>query len=145
MYRAIVLGTKPPRFSDGSAAGDYVVAYQFQNRRTRRRLLIAPDVPAAPPRLRTALAESDAVLFDGTFWADDELARVRPGSLGSAELGHLPINDGSLELLQRLPASIRVYFHINNTNPVLSLDSAERRAVEAAGVMIGYDGFEFEL
>jgi pyrroloquinoline quinone biosynthesis protein B len=35
--------------------------------------------------------------------------------------------------------------HINNTNPILMGGSPERRAVEAAGLIVGWDGLEFEL
>jgi pyrroloquinoline quinone biosynthesis protein B len=35
--------------------------------------------------------------------------------------------------------------HINNSNPILLLDSPERRQVEAAGFEIGYDGMEVRL
>jgi pyrroloquinoline quinone biosynthesis protein B len=60
-------------------------------------------------------------------------------------MGHLPIHGGSLELLRGLAAKHKAYFHINNTNPILASGSPERAKVEAAGVMVGYDGMEFEL
>ena len=60
-------------------------------------------------------------------------------------MGHVTIRDHSLALLGKLPARHKIYIHINNTNPVLSPGSPERAAVEAAGIVVGYDGLEFEL
>jgi pyrroloquinoline quinone biosynthesis protein B len=60
-------------------------------------------------------------------------------------MGHVTIRDCSLGLLGRLRAKRKIYIHINNTNPILASDSRERAAVEAAGIMVGSDGFEFEL
>jgi pyrroloquinoline quinone biosynthesis protein B len=38
-----------------------------------------------------------------------------------------------------------VLVHINNTNPILLEDSAEREQVVRAGVEVAYDGLEVEL
>jgi pyrroloquinoline quinone biosynthesis protein B len=38
-----------------------------------------------------------------------------------------------------------VLIHINNTNPILNEDSAERAIVESQGVEISYDGMEIDL
>jgi len=121
------------------------VAYQFYDARTNRRLLIAPDVAGITDSLLNALKESDGVLLDGTFWSADELTTVRPSARSAADMGHVTIRDGTLDLLAGLAARHKVYIHINNTNPVLAPGSPERAAVEAAGIVVGYDGFEFEL
>jgi pyrroloquinoline quinone biosynthesis protein B len=60
-------------------------------------------------------------------------------------MGHLPIRDASLEVLRRLGASRKIFIHINNTNPILAMDSAERAAVESAGITVGEDSMEFTL
>jgi pyrroloquinoline quinone biosynthesis protein B len=39
----------------------------------------------------------------------------------------------------------KVYVHINNTNPVLDPETAERRAVEDAGWIVAEDGMELTL
>jgi pyrroloquinoline quinone biosynthesis protein B len=95
--------------------------------------------------LQAAAQESDAVLMDGTFWSEDELRRVRAGAPGASEMGHLPIKDGTLPLLSALTSRHRVYVHINNTNPIFAPGSPERATVEAAGVIVGYDGLSFDL
>jgi pyrroloquinoline quinone biosynthesis protein B len=145
-YRAIELPGMPPPFAKKmSVNGVHSVAYQFLDQRTGGRLLVAPDVAGVNDGLREALITSDAVLFDGTFWSDNELSLVKPTARGAAAMGHVTIKDGSLDLLGKLAARRKIYFHINNTNPILSGDSPEKAAVEAAGITIGYDGLEFEL
>ena len=146
LYRAIDLPGGPPLFAGGTpSAGVHSLAYQFQDVRTGGRVLVAPDVAAVTAGLLDALTSSDAVLFDGTFWSSEELAAVRPNARSSADMGHVTIQDCSLELLAGLASSKRIYIHINNTNPILAPDSPERAAVEAAGITVGWDGLEFEV
>ena len=52
---------------------------------------------------------------------------------------------GSLAQLANVSAGRRIYIHINNTNPMLREDSAERAAVVAAGWEIAEDGMEMRL
>ena len=146
LYRAIPLpGTPPPYAREVTAGGAHSVAYQFLDPRTGGRLLVAPDVAAVNDELRQALAASDAVLFDGTFWSGDDLSQVKSNAPQAAEMGHVTMKDCSLELLRNLTARHKIYIHINNTNPVLGSVSPERAAVEAAGITIGRDGLEFQL
>ncbi len=146
LYRAIVLPGAPPPFAKGSSRdGTHSVAYQFMDSRTSERLLVAPDVSAVNAGLREAVRESGAVLFDGTFWSRDELRRVKSTAPPADEMGHVTIKDDSLELLGKIGARQKIYIHINNTNPVLARQSPERAAVESAGIVVGYDGLEFEL
>jgi pyrroloquinoline quinone biosynthesis protein B len=146
LYCAIPLRAAPPPFAkEAGLQGIHSVAYQFLDPLTNRRLLVAPDVAEITDELAAAMANSEAVLFDGTFWSGDELAQVRPGARTARDMGHVTIRDCSLKLLAGLAARHRVYIHINNTNPVLSPESPERAAVETAGLTVGYDGLEFEL
>jgi pyrroloquinoline quinone biosynthesis protein B len=145
-YRAIELPGRPPRFAAKRAStGAHAVAYEFRNEQTGGRMVVAPDVPAVNDTLRKALVEAEAVLFDGTFWSSDELSAVKRDAPAAKEMGHLTIKDSSLALLAGLKARRKIYVHINNTNPILALGSPERAEVEAAGVVVGYDGLEFEL
>lgn len=84
-----------------------------------------------------------AVLFDGTFFREDELVRQGLSKSVAKDMAHLPI-DQSLAALSKLGTRV-VYTHINNTNPILDPKSAERREVEAAGIDIAYDGMEIHL
>ncbi len=148
LCRAIELPGKPPPFVSNSIplpSEGHSIAYQFQDRRTKKKLLVAPDVAMLTQPLRDAMQTSDGILFDGTFWSADELASVRPGAKPAGEMGHVAINGGSLPVLSALGASQKIYIHINNTNPILDPNSSERAAVERAGIRVGADGMEFEL
>jgi pyrroloquinoline quinone biosynthesis protein B len=146
LYRAIALPGRPPVFARGkNPGGVHNAAYCIMDTITGGRLLLAPDVAGWNDALAGAMAASDAVLFDGTFWSEDELRRFKPAASTAAEMGHLTIKDHSLARLGGLSARRKICIHVNNTNPVLSPDSPERAAVEAAGIVVGYDGLEFEL
>jgi pyrroloquinoline quinone biosynthesis protein B len=92
-------------------------------------------------------AASDLVLVDGTFWRDDELARLGISTRSARDMGHLPLSGpgGTLEALAALQRPRKVLVHINNTNPILLEDSPEREEVLRAGVEVAYDGLEVEL
>ena len=51
--------------------------------------------------------DSDVLIFDGTFWSDGELVKVRPGARSARAMNHLPISEGSLDLLRQSPAAGR--------------------------------------
>jgi pyrroloquinoline quinone biosynthesis protein B len=89
---------------------------------------------------------ADAVLFDGTFWSEDELVAQGLGKAHARDMAHVPIGGpgGSLERL-RVGDARRIYTHINNTNPVLREGSPERAAVEQAGWQVAFDGMEIVL
>jgi pyrroloquinoline quinone biosynthesis protein B len=103
----------------------------------------APSVAAPTPAVSGLLDEADVVFFDGTFWFADELRRAGRGERGARDMGHWPLGgpEGSLEALERARGR-RILVHINNTNPVLLPDSAERSLVERAGVEVAHDGME---
>ena len=90
-----------------------------------------PGCGELTPALVDRLARPTSLLFDGTFWTDDELIALGIGNRTAREMDHLPIGGpgGSLEQLRALPCRHRVYTHINNTNPMLLEQSPERAAV----------------
>jgi pyrroloquinoline quinone biosynthesis protein B len=91
------------------------------------------------------MRESDAVFFDGTFWSDHELSAIKANGRTAKEMGHVTIKDFSLPLFKSLPARHKIYVHVNNTNPILIPDSPERGEVNAEGILVGFDGLEFDL
>ena len=101
------------------------------------RSLAYVSAAGAAADLPTRVAGVDVLLFDGTFYSNDELVAQGLGQGTAASMAHLPI-DASLGLF----GGRRVYTHINNTNPILIEGSPERRAVEAAGWEVAYDGME---
>ena len=121
------------------------VAFELRDERSGKTAVVAPAVGELNDTLRDAINGADVVLFDGTFWSNDELRAVRPNVRSAREMNHLPISDGSLEFLRDSGARRKIYMHINNTNPILMPGSAEREAVERAGIEIGHDGLEMVL
>ena len=121
------------------------VAFQFRDDASGRTALFAPSVGSLTEQLRDAVHTSDLVMFDGTFWSDGELGRVRSGARSAREMNHLPINDGSFDVLRQSPAHRKIYTHINNTNPILMPDSPEHAELKQAGIEVARDGLEIVL
>jgi len=120
-------------------------AFQFLDEVSGRLALVAPAVGELTRELSEASAASDVILFDGTFWNDDELAALRPGARSARAMNHLPIRSSSLDFLRQSQACRKIYTHINNTNPILMPGSRERAEVEQAGIEIAHDGLEIVL
>jgi pyrroloquinoline quinone biosynthesis protein B len=147
-YEAIPLPGKPPRFmKDNLAATGNVVGYRITDVKTGGRLLFLPDVAELNKTVMQWLPESDALLFDGTFWSENEMPERGLGNLSAADMGHAPISggSGSLKMLAELKVPKKIYTHINNTNPILIEDSPESAAVRAAGWVVGRDGLTLEI
>jgi pyrroloquinoline quinone biosynthesis protein B len=92
------------------------------------------------------LAGHAAVLFDGTFYREDELVRLGLSKAVAKDMAHMPISGerGSLEAMaaiESLRGTRKIYTHVNNTNPILA-DTEERRAVVGVGWEIAFDGME---
>ncbi len=115
-----------------------------------KRLAYMPAVPQIDSALLKELAAADVLLFDGTFWSDDELIRIQ-GSGQNAQtaqqMGHVPVSsaEGSLSKLAELRHPRKIYVHINNTNPMLNEGGPEYARVREGGWEIAEDGWQFDL
>src|ERR1700676_3397805 len=87
---------------------------------------------------------ADLLLFDGTFWSDDELIRVQGGGETAHQMGHIPVEE-SLTLLKDIKVGRRMFIHLNNTNPILNEASPEHRAVRQAGWEVAEDNWQLTL
>jgi pyrroloquinoline quinone biosynthesis protein B len=142
--RAFSLPGKPPVHLVGHAApspGDNV-GLALRDASSQKTLAYAAACARATD---VDLTPYDVVLFDGTFFREDELVRLGLSTSHAKDMAHVPIEgpDGSLAQLSALPMR-KLYTHINNTNPILG-ETAERRLVEEAGWEIARDGMEIEL
>lgn len=144
---AVPLVRRPPRYARDPGARTFDVGLRLRDERTGGTLAYIPTAGAVDEAVRSVASGADLLLFDGTFWSDGELRAAGAEAPPAREMGHLPVGGagGSLELLPRLNAKRTVFVHINNTNPMLCRASAERTQVEAAGIVVGDDGMEFEL
>jgi len=112
-----------------------------------KKLAFLPAVPQITDELLSELEGADVLLFDGTFWSDDELIRIQGSGQTAQQMGHVSVSSpgGSLAQLAHLKYPRKIYIHINNTNPMLNEDSPEHRQVRDAGWELAEDGWHFEL
>ncbi len=103
-----------------------------------------PGCALLPSQLAARLDGADIVFFDGTLWRDDEMQTTGVGTKTGKRMGHMSISgtDGAVEAFKTLKIKRKIFVHMNNTNPVLRPDSAERQLAEASGWTIGQDGME---
>jgi pyrroloquinoline quinone biosynthesis protein B len=109
-----------------------------------KRLACMPAVPQIDDALLQEFEFIDVLLFDGTFWSDDELIRIQGSGQTALQMGHVPVSS-SLEKLAGLRRPRKIYLHINNTNPMLNEAGPEYRQVREAGWEIAEDGWQFDL
>jgi pyrroloquinoline quinone biosynthesis protein B len=115
-----------------------------------KRLAYLPAVPQVDDSLLDLLEPVDLLLFDGTFWSDDELIRVqgsRQAAQTARQMGHIPVSsaEGSLRKLAGLRRPRKIFLHINNTNPMLNESGPEYHEVRDSGWEIAEDGWQCDL
>ena len=148
-FTAVPLKSKAPPYSphrNDPREGDNI-GMRVTDPRSGKVLFYAPGLGEIEPRLKPFLDEADCLLVDGTFWTDDEMIRLGVSKKHARDIGHLPQSGdgGMLSVLAPLKAARKILIHINNTNPILDEDSAERRTLESAGIEVAHDGMELRL
>jgi pyrroloquinoline quinone biosynthesis protein B len=111
---------------------------------TGTRVACLPAIGNLSDALLQRIEGADLLLFDGTFWSDDELIRVQGGGETAHQMGHIPVEE-SLGLLKDIKVGRRMFIHLNNTNPILNETSAEHKAVRQAGWEVAEDNWHLEL
>jgi pyrroloquinoline quinone biosynthesis protein B len=112
-----------------------------------RAFYYVPGCAKVDADLASRLEGAELLFFDGTLYTDDEMIRQGLLDKTGARMGHISMSgpDGSIAAFRDLGVRRKVFVHINNSNPVLDENSAERKATEAAGWEVGYDGMEIRL
>jgi pyrroloquinoline quinone biosynthesis protein B len=130
----------PAPLLDGTTVGLAIVA-------NARRLLFIPSCAAMTPELRARVEGADLLFFDGTLWRDDEMVRAGVGQRTGRRMGHISLSgaDGTIAAFAGARVGRKVIIHMNNSNPVLLADSAERAEAEDAGWTIARDGMAFSI
>src|SRR5579863_4755827 len=147
--RAISLSTHYPAYvrperQSQLTAGEASLGF-FVESPTGSRFAYMPAVPHLEDALIQQLDSCDVLLFDGTFWSDNELIRVQGGSGQTAtQMGHIPV-ENILGKLAGVRCPRKIFLHINNTNPMLDEVSPQYRQVRDAGWEIAEDGWQFDL
>jgi pyrroloquinoline quinone biosynthesis protein B len=146
-FAAHALTSNAPPYSprrDRPVPGDNI-GLEITDLASGRQVFYAPGLCEIDANVSAAMRRSDCVLVDGTCWRDDELIALGISKKSARDMGHRPLDGagGMLELLGALPSSTRkVLIHINNTNPILDEDSAERGLLRGTGIEVAYDGME---
>ncbi len=154
--RALSLGTHYPAYvspqrqrelNSGEASLGLIVESTSDESPSGKRLAYMPAVPQIDDALLKEFESADVLLFDGTFWGDDELIRIQGSGQTARQMGHVPVSsaDGSLSKLAGLRRPRKIYVHINNTNPMLNESGPEYAQVREAGWEIAEDGWQFDL
>jgi pyrroloquinoline quinone biosynthesis protein B len=135
-------GQDPGVSEEGDAVGLEIIETA-----TGRSFFFVPGCAAMTEQLRTRLAGSALVFFDGTLWRDDEMIQLGVGSKTGKRMGHMSMSgeNGAIAAFDDLGVGRRIFIHINNSNPVLLDDSPERHIANAAGWEIAFDGMEVTL
>jgi pyrroloquinoline quinone biosynthesis protein B len=128
------------------AVAEPAITYAARLQAGAKVAVVAPACAEVTDAVLHTLANADLVLFDGTLFTDDEMLRAGVGTKTGQRMGHVSVSGsgGSLARLSGLRGR-KVFFHINNTNPMLADDSPERRVVEQAGFDVSYDGMRIDL
>lgn len=130
----------------GSESGN-TIGLRIRAEQSGRDFFYIPGCATVTADLAVRLRGARLLLFDGTVWQDDEMIARGLGAKSGQRMGHMSMAgaDGSMAAIAGLDVERKVFIHINNSNPVLIEDSAERAEANAAGWEIAYDGMELTL
>jgi len=148
--RALPLSSKAAPYSphrESPVPGDNI-GMLVTDRRKGTTLFYAPGLGEITPPVWDAMMGADCVMVDGTFWTDDEMIRLGFSPKTARSIGHLPQSGagGMIEWLARLPAQTRrTLIHVNNTNPILDEESAERATLTRERIEVCEDRMEILL
>ncbi|WP_041321017.1 pyrroloquinoline quinone biosynthesis protein PqqB [Hyphomicrobium denitrificans] len=130
----------------GSRDGD-TIGLKVTDTKTGKAFFYIPGCAEVDAPLADRIRNADLVFFDGTLYVDDEM--IAQGLLNKTgkRMGHISVSgqDGSVAAFSHLNVRRRIYVHINNSNPILDENSEARKAVEAAGWEVGFDGMEVRV
>jgi len=149
-YPAYVKADRRLQFSPLEASLGLIIQWQSESQSdlagatSASRVAYMPAVPEVSDALLEQLDSCDLLLFDGTFWSDDELIRVQGSGQTAKQMGHIPVEE-SLARLAGVRRPRKIFIHINNTNPMLDEASAQFRQVRGAGWEVAEDGWQFNL
>ena len=147
-FEAILVDGKVPTYVKTAHAkfDGAVVAYKVIDTRSGSSIFHVPAIREIDDTLIATAAECDCLLFDGSFWSENEMELRGAGTRTASAMGHIPISGAGGSLARLSDLSIRkIYTHINNTNPILDETSSERRELDDAGWEVAEDGMDFTL
>jgi pyrroloquinoline quinone biosynthesis protein B len=129
---------------EGDLTREEATAALFFESASGKRVTYIPALGNLSDALLKKIHYADLLLFDGTFWSNDELRRVLGSGETAHQMGHIPVEE-SLRLLQNIEVGRKMFIHLNNTNPILNEASPEHQAVREAGWEVAEDNWQLEL
>lgn len=148
-FTAAALQSAAPPYSphrNDPHPGD-TIGVLIENTDTGKKCWYAPGLGAIEPHLLPLMTQADCIMVDGTFWTDTEMIDMGLMDKRARDIGHNPQSGpgGMIEVLAAYPQARKVLIHINNTNPILREDSAERAELTRHGIEVAYDGMDIVL
>ncbi len=148
-FTPLTLSSKAPPYSPhrhDPHPGDNI-GLMITSQSSGKRVFYAPGLGRLSPDVTRAMASADVLLVDGTFWTEDEMITLGLSKKPASAMGHLPQTGpgGMIDILDCMPASRKILIHINNSNPILREDSAERAVLTQHGIEVAHDGMEIQL
>ena len=130
----------------GSRDGD-TIGLEITDAKSGKSFFYVPGCAEVDEPLAKRIKGADLIFFDGTLYTDDEMLTQGLLNKTGKRMGHISVSgpEGSIAVFKLLDVKRRIYVHINNSNPILDENSEARKAVDAAGWEIGYDGMEVRL
>jgi pyrroloquinoline quinone biosynthesis protein B len=149
IFTAVPLKSEAPPYSPhrhNTVPGDNV-GYKVEDTSTGKNLFYAPGLGVIEDHVYEYMANADVVLIDGTVWTNDEMSRHGISDKLASEMGHLDQSSkgGIKDTLSSLEKPRKILIHINNTNPILDEDSAERKQLNDLDIEVSYDGMDIHL
>ena len=137
-------GEVHPSGKDG--AGN-TIGLRVRDKATGRYFYFLAACAAVDDDVKSRLAGAPLIFFDGTVWRDDELIAASLGNKTGQDMGHIAMSGdhGAIQSFAGLEIARKIFLHINNSNPALLIDSAEREIAERAGWQFPADGTEIVL
>lgn len=148
-FTPISLSSKAPPYSphrNDPHPGDNI-GLTISNQTSGKSVFYAPGLGRLTAEVALAMASAEVLLIDGTFWTEDEMITLGLSKKPASEMGHLPQSGpgGMIEVLGQMPGKRKILIHINNSNPILREDSAERALLTLHGIEVAMDGMEITL
>jgi pyrroloquinoline quinone biosynthesis protein B len=127
-------------------AGD-TIGLRVRDKATGRYFYFLTACAVVDDDVKSRVAGAPLIFFDGTVWRDDELIAAGLGNKTGQDMGHIAMSGdrGAIQSLAGLDIGRKIFLHINNSNPALLTDSAERKIAERAGWQFPADGTEIVL
>ena len=151
-FTSVSLKSAAPPYSphrNNPQAGD-TIGVLIEEISSGKKCWYSPGLAEIEPHLPELMNQADCIMVDGTFWTDTEMMDLGLMTKTARSIGHNPQSGtgGMIEDLDKfgLDKKVRkVLIHINNTNPILREDSAERAVLNEHKIEVAFDGMDIIL